>query len=1409
MPPLKSPDPKAFQLAIICALPLEADAVLRTFDQVYDSAHAVQGDNNTYTCGLVSGHHAVVVHMPGMGTVTAASVTAKLSISYPSISLVVVAGVCGGVPYDKSESRQIFLGDLIISTSIVQYDHGRQHPAGFQRHRHVDQVLGRPDTRLRGLVSKLRASHLRTDMETAMASNLQLLQNDQHGASWPAVEDDLLFDSAHLHKHHSSSQVKVTCATCASSVSSICQDAPFLTCASLHCSEGANQTRSQREATSVSTPVSRRPSVHFGAIGSSSVLMRSGADRDVLAAEDGIIAWEMEGAGAWDNVTSCIIIKGVCDYADSHKNKRWQPYAATVSACGINAFLKYWTASQTAVQALETTSKSQDSAVFVNNAQRDQHSNSGGQHWMVPRPASAIFTGREDVVSSIISILRDHLRESFPSSPCRVLLYGMAGIGKSEICLQIANKLRQSFWGIFWVDVSSHERAKADYQAVATRIGKPSDTIAGVLTELDNERRPWLLILDNADDAMQDYQIYLPTGYNGCTMITSRLRDPQRLAATDNIPELQELSVEAGEQLLFTTAGITSSDREAQESDAQTICAALGHHPLAIMQAGFYIALEGCPLARYFATIGRRPSRVIQQTPEQGTSNYQNVYLSFENTLKQLLSSCDGDQQLLEDLLSTLALFSTASIPIQIFRDAHTVASRVYQSSSQSQNVQHLTAWHAETLLALLTTTDAAPWRASDTVTRNSSRITLSRKGAKLQTTSPPRYDGQRIRETVAALSSSSFLTRNFKVDSPSVPLHTLVRYWLNSRLSKKDKHDAWIRAACLVASTCTTEGDLDTWTNLEIELKSHAEALLSRKVDFIFYRQAPELVVCLVYRLLRIILSDNHRNEDSYTKLIEQALDKIGRKPDRASLNHWRLYRMLAEEYSKDGRHKESVTTWLSIVSCLEGKSSSDTDHHADGLVQAQVSLARAYRRYGAPERSSSLLETVVKRQSRSKRPNDARILDLQRDLAVSYMEAGHSSRGIALMLLVVAELRSKYRPNHPGFLNAQLELGKAYIDVGRTAEAVEVLGAVAKFRNPTKDKGRAIEDDSYYHLARALLQIKRPAEAIKLLKRIQTERSMDISHPNTSAILVSGELAKCYNDVGQPEEACKLFTDILDAQHNLTQPIASHVEQLQDDAIDTFLQNSTILRVLPLAIKLLERRLSTALQQQRGNTNMIARTRYKLAEAYRLDSQNSQAVRLYKNILEADADLDSPDPEHTLKCRYGLGRCLVAQGQLASAKEAIPHLRHYIRKLEDGAILDSGSEHVDALYDLCEAYHLAKRFRDAVNAIEEAVDRDPPSIYAASPQRVEMFKETISGLIARGYTGRAADLLARCLNTALPGNDHVKEPNVAKEAVSAYRARVKQSITGLKQLFMDQVAAQHDAHSQSTSSDLDESDG
>jgi len=83
------------------------------------------------------------------------------------------------------------------------------------------------------------------------------------------------------------------------------------------------------------------PSIYIGNMGSADTVMKSAVHRDKIAEKYNLIGFEMEGAGVWDFMPS-LVIKAVCDYADSHKNKLWQTYAANTAAAAAKAFLREW-----------------------------------------------------------------------------------------------------------------------------------------------------------------------------------------------------------------------------------------------------------------------------------------------------------------------------------------------------------------------------------------------------------------------------------------------------------------------------------------------------------------------------------------------------------------------------------------------------------------------------------------------------------------------------------------------------------------------------------------------------------------------------------------------------------------------------------------------------------------------------------------------------------------------------------------------------------------------------------------------------------------------------------------------------------------------------------------------------------
>ena len=331
-------DPREFGIAIICALPLKASVVGALFEKRWDQTYdKFPGDSNTYSTGVISHHNVVLVHMPNMGKVAAATAAARLLASFPGIQLALVVGICGGAPFGKQLSEDLLLGDVVISQGLVQYDLGRKFPNNiFMRKDTTRDNLPRPRPEVRAALAKLQTEQGRNRLTKKTLEYLGVLQRNLHDkiTAYPGAAEDRLFKSAYRHKHQEPSE----CAKCAygnGQDDDVCETALGMTCEELKCHDQELILRARQSQPS-------NPVVHLGLIASGDTVMKSGEDRDHIADRDDVIAFEMEGAGVWENVPSALVIKGVCDYADSHKSKRWQGYAAATAAAATGAFLENW-----------------------------------------------------------------------------------------------------------------------------------------------------------------------------------------------------------------------------------------------------------------------------------------------------------------------------------------------------------------------------------------------------------------------------------------------------------------------------------------------------------------------------------------------------------------------------------------------------------------------------------------------------------------------------------------------------------------------------------------------------------------------------------------------------------------------------------------------------------------------------------------------------------------------------------------------------------------------------------------------------------------------------------------------------------------------------------------------------------
>jgi nucleoside phosphorylase len=282
----------------ICALPIELAAAQEMLEEEDDDPRQYSPNSDLYTFGRIGDHNLVLACLPAgqMGPQSAATVAARMTSKFTSIRFGLMVGIGGGVPSTESDIR---LGDVVISQpflqhgGVVQYDFGKTGAGG---HKTRTGWLNAPPAVLLNAVSKLQALHYRGRSNfTTYLSIFDRLKNFSRDTAGP----DVLFEATYNH---------IGGATCE------------------QCSKEKEVKRTPRKEQEVV--------VHYGIIASGNQVIKDGITRDRISTElGGVMCFEMEAAGLMNDF-SCLAIRGICDYADSHKNKKWQPHAAaTAAAC--------------------------------------------------------------------------------------------------------------------------------------------------------------------------------------------------------------------------------------------------------------------------------------------------------------------------------------------------------------------------------------------------------------------------------------------------------------------------------------------------------------------------------------------------------------------------------------------------------------------------------------------------------------------------------------------------------------------------------------------------------------------------------------------------------------------------------------------------------------------------------------------------------------------------------------------------------------------------------------------------------------------------------------------------------------------------------------------------------------------
>src|SRR3984957_10142028 len=298
-----------YTVAWVCALPLEMAAAKAMLDEIHPDLPTSSNDQNTYVVGRIHAHNVVIACLPSgvYGTTSAAIVATQMLFTFRSIRFGLMVGIGGGVPNKEADIR---LGDVVVSEptgdfgGVVQYDFGKTVGQGvFER----TGRLNRPPQVLLTAIARLQADQLMEPSQIPEFLSEMVARYPRMRAefTYRGQEEDRLFDVASDH-----CGLENNCDTCEMS---------------------RLVTRPDRDR--------HDPLIYYGLIASGNQVIKHGGTRDKLGQELGILCFETEAAGLMDNFP-CLVIRGICDYADTHRNKNWQPYAAATAAAYAKELLE-------------------------------------------------------------------------------------------------------------------------------------------------------------------------------------------------------------------------------------------------------------------------------------------------------------------------------------------------------------------------------------------------------------------------------------------------------------------------------------------------------------------------------------------------------------------------------------------------------------------------------------------------------------------------------------------------------------------------------------------------------------------------------------------------------------------------------------------------------------------------------------------------------------------------------------------------------------------------------------------------------------------------------------------------------------------------------------------------------------
>ena len=284
--------------------------------------------------------------------------------------------------------------------------------------------------------------------------------------------------------------------------------------------------------------------------------------------------------------------------------------------------------------------------------------------WNVPHRRNPFFTGREEILIHLYTVLRSSKAAALTQAQA---ISGLGGIGKTQVAVEYAYRYRDHYQAIFWINATSRDAISADFVTLAALLNLPEqqekeqDIVLRAVKRWLSSHTHWLLILDNVDD-LEMIVDFLPATGTGDVLLTTRL---QALGTVAQRIEVEKMELDEGVMFLLRRTKVlapgTSFDQVPKENQehATEIVMALDGLPLALDQAGAYIEETRCGLSRYLGLYGTRRRELLLRRGRFPVDHPEPVATTWSLSFQRV----EQESLVATDLLRLFAFLDPEAIP--------------------------------------------------------------------------------------------------------------------------------------------------------------------------------------------------------------------------------------------------------------------------------------------------------------------------------------------------------------------------------------------------------------------------------------------------------------------------------------------------------------------------------------------------------------------------------------------------------------------------------------------------------------------------------------------------------------------------------------------------------------------------